>query len=133
LSIFCPICPKSLPEVRQAASLQLKTCLTVKDAKLNEQYHEGWTNLPKETRNAVRDRLISTLGTENTQNPSCAAQCLAYIMAAGFFPETQASSGMASLECFLSEVSDMVRQPAKEHRIEAAFESIAFICQEIVS
>jgi hypothetical protein len=54
-------------------------------------------------------------------------------MAAGFFPETQASSGMASLECFLSEVSDMVRQPAKEHRIEAAFESIAFICQEIVS
>jgi C4-type Zn-finger protein len=80
----------------------------------------------------VRERLISTLGTENI-HPSCAAQCLAYIAVAELFPGTHSSSEITSLEDLLSELWDVVVQPANEHRKEAALETIDYICQEIVS
>lgn len=124
--------PKNSSVARQAAGLQLKNCLTVRDVSLKKEYQQRWSNLQEETRKTVRERLISTLGTENI-HPSCAAQCLAYIGAAELFLETQSSSEVTSLNDLLSELSDVVSQPANEHRKEATLESIAYICQEIVS
>jgi importin subunit beta-1 len=114
---------------RQAAGLQLKNCLTSKDASLKEKYQRRWSNLPCFTCKIVRKRLISSLGTENI-SPSCAAQCLAYILAAELLlPETKYNS----VGNMLVELSDIVSKPADAHRTEAALESIAYICQEIVS
>ncbi len=94
--------PNNSPIARQAAGLQLKNCLTVKDLTLKKECQQRWSKLEEETRMAVRERLISTLGTENI-HPSCAAQCLAYIAVAELFPGTQPSSEMTSWRiCFLS-------------------------------
>lgn len=118
---------------RQAAGLQLKNCLTIRDESLKEEYQRRWSNLPEKIRNTVRNRLVSSLGTENIY-PSCAAQCLAYIAAAELLlPKTPPSSEMTSLKDLLSELSGIVNKPASEHHKEAALESIAYICQEIVS
>jgi importin subunit beta-1 len=123
---------KNSPVARQAAGLQLKNCLTSRDVSLKEKYQRRWANLPEKSRNDVRDRLFSSLGTENIF-PSCAAQCIAYIGAAELLLETQPSSEITCLENVLSELSGIVTQPANERRKEAALDSIACISQEIVS
>ena len=114
---------------RHAAGLQLKNCLTSKDASLKEEYQRKWSNLPEVTRKTIRNRLISSLGTENI-SPSCAAQCLAYIGAAELL---LSKTRNPSVRDMLVELSGIVSKPATAHRKEAALESIAYICQEIVS
>ena len=120
------------PVARQAAGLQLKNCLTVKDVSLKEEYQRRWSNLPEETRKAVRERLITTLGTENIY-PSCAAQCISCIAAAELCLDIQSSSEINSLKNLISELSGIACRPTNERRKEAILDSISYICQEIVS
>lgn len=123
---------KNSPVARQAAGLQLKNCLTVRNVSLKEEYQRRWLALPVKTRNAVRERLISSLGTENVY-PSCAAQCLAHIGAAELLhSESQSSSETTSLGDLLSVLASLIGQTTNEHCQEAVLEALAYICQEVV-
>ncbi|XP_059353376.1 importin subunit beta-like isoform X2 [Daphnia carinata] len=123
---------KNSPVARQAAGLQLKNCLTVRNVSLKEEYQRRWLSLPLKTRKAIRERLISALGTENVY-PSCAAQCLAYTGAAELLSsETQTSSDTTSLGELLSVLASLIiGQTASEHCKEAALEALDYVCQEV--
>lgn len=123
---------KNSPVARQAAGLQLKNCLTVRNVSQKEEYHRRWLALPLKTRKAIRERLISALGTENVY-PSCAAQCLACIGAAELLSsETETSSDTTSLGDLLSVLANLIGQTANEHCKEAALEALGYVCQEVV-
>ncbi len=111
---------------RQAAGLQLKNCLTARDVSLKIKCQQRWLSLPGITRKTILDILLNTLGTEDV-NPSCAAQCLAYIGA------TDAAADSNSLNQLLSELITLFNIRANNGRcIEATVEAIGFICQEVV-
>ncbi|KAI9564565.1 hypothetical protein GHT06_008304 [Daphnia sinensis] len=122
---------KNSPVARQAAGLQLKNCLTVKNVSLKKEYQKRWLSLPLKTRKAIRERLISALGTENVY-PSCAAQCLACIGAAELpSSENQTSSDTSSLGDLLSVLASLIGKSANEHCKEAALEALDYVCQEV--
>ena len=124
---------KNSSVARQAAGLQLKNCLTARNAYLKMEYQQRWISLANDSRKRIREFLLTTLGTENV-NPSCAAQCLACISAAELtYSESVSSSEHCYLNELLSELTSMFNEATYERRKEATIETIGFICQEVVS
>lgn len=122
--------PKNSPVARQAAGLQLKNCLSVREANLKVEYQRRWFSLPLQTRNTVCERLYSSLGTENIY-PSCAAQCLACICAAEVLScDSPCTTFLSDL---LATFTNLLNSKTNNERTkQAAMETIGFICQELV-
>lgn len=107
---------------RPAAALQLKNLLTAKDSDLREQVINRWLAVDPEIRNHVKRNVVNTLGTE-TQRPSAAAQCVAYIAV------IELPRGLWSdlIETLCNNVTlPGSSEPLKESTLEA----IGYICQD---
>ncbi|XP_060517733.1 importin subunit beta isoform X2 [Cylas formicarius] len=109
---------------RMAAGLQLKNQLTSKDHNIRLQYQQRWLDFPEDIRSYIKKNVLGALGTE-TNRPSSAAQCVAYIAVAelpqGQWPE------------LIQILVNNVVQATSEMQKEATLESIGYICQEIDS
>lgn len=118
--------------VRQAAGLQLKNCLTARNSFLKAECQKRWLFLAQHLRKTVYERLLSTLGTESI-NPSCAAQCIAYICAAELLSsESEATVINNTFDEQLLAVIRLCEPDINEPTKLAAMEAIRFICEEIV-
>lgn len=111
------------PVARTAAGLQLKNALTSKDNEVRIQCQKRWLSLPEEVRIHVKRNVLSSLGTE-TQRPSSAAQCVAYIAVAelphGLWPDV------------IQLLTQNVLNPNSTEVVkEATLEAIGYICQDI--
>lgn len=108
---------------RTAAGLQLKNALTSKDPDVRLECQKRWLQLPEDVRMHVKRNALSTLGTE-TQRPSSAAQCVAYIAVTelphGLWPDV------------IQLLTQNVLNPnSTEVMKEATLEAIGYICQDI--
>ncbi|XP_015608846.1 importin subunit beta-1 isoform X3 [Cephus cinctus] len=110
---------------RMAAGLQLKNQLTSKDPALKSQYQQRWLAIPVETREYIKKNILEALGTE-TNRPSAAAQCVAYVAVAEL-PVGQWNDLIPLL------VSNVANPNSTEMMKEATLETIGYICQEIES
>ncbi|KAK9692488.1 Importin-beta N-terminal domain [Popillia japonica] len=113
------------PVARMAAGLQLKNQLTSKDPNVKLQYQQRWMSFPEEIRTYVKKNIVGALGTE-TNRPSSAAQCVAYVAVAEL-PQGQWHGLIAAL------VNNVVQANSTEMQKEATLEAIGYICQEIDS
>uniref|UniRef100_A0A1B6BYM1 Importin N-terminal domain-containing protein n=1 Tax=Clastoptera arizonana TaxID=38151 RepID=A0A1B6BYM1_9HEMI len=111
------------PVARMAAGLQLKNTLTSKDPTINKQYQQRWLNFSEETRLYVKKNIVGALGTE-TNRPSSAAQCVAYVAVAEL-PVGQWPDLIAAL------VNNVINDSSTEIMKEATLEAIGYICQDI--
>ncbi|KAL5279085.1 KPNB1 family protein [Megaselia abdita] len=109
---------------RIAAGLQLKNHLTSKDVNVTQEYVQRWHSFPVDTREYIKKNIIGALGTE-TNRPSCAAQCVAYV-AVIELPLKRWEFLVATL------VKKVVTEGSSEMEKESALEAIGYICQEIV-
>lgn len=111
------------PIARSAAGLQLKNALTSKDSEIRTQHQQRWLALPDETRAFIKRNVISALGTE-TNRPSVAAQCAAYIAV------TELPHGL--WQDVIHVLTQNVTNPGStELMMEANLEAIGYICQDI--
>ena len=106
-----------------AAALQLKNHLTSKDADIRGQVQQRWLSYPEQTRNYIKQNVLTALGTENSR-PSSAAQCVAYIGVAelphNLWPE------------LIPILTQNVTNPnSTEIMKESTLEAIGYICQDI--
>jgi importin subunit beta-1 len=108
--------------VRMAAGLQLKNCLTSKDAVVAVAAQQRWLALAEEVRGYVKKNVVAALGTE-TNRPSAAAQCVAYVAVA----ELPAKQWPDLIERLAANV---VAPTSTEVTKEATLEAIGYICQE---
>ncbi|XP_076765223.1 importin subunit beta Fs(2)Ket isoform X2 [Xylocopa sonorina] len=113
------------PVARMAAGLQLKNQLTSKDTQLKYQYQQRWLSIPAETREFIKKNIFGALGTE-TNRPSSAAQCVAYVAVAEL-PAHEWTNVMQLL------VNNVVNPNSTEIMKEATLEAIGYICQDIES
>lgn len=111
------------PVARAAAGLQLKNQLTAREEALRIQQQDRWRSLPEETRLYIRERVLSTLGTE-VFRPSSAPQCLAYIA----IVELPDKTWPGLIEALTKNVTDPASAP--QLRL-ASLEAIGYICQDI--
>ncbi|XP_050309987.1 importin subunit beta-1 isoform X2 [Anthonomus grandis grandis] len=109
---------------RMAAGLQLKNQLTAKDQTVKVQYQQRWIAFPEDIRNYIKKNVVGALGTE-TNRPSSAAQCVAYIAVAEL-PQQQWPDLISTL------VSNVVNATSEMQK-EATLEAIGYICSEIDS
>ncbi|CAG9767611.1 unnamed protein product [Ceutorhynchus assimilis] len=109
---------------RMAAGLQLKNQLTAKDLSMKDQYQQRWLAFPADVRTYIKKNVVGALGTE-TNRPSSAAQCVAYIGVAelpkGDWPD------------LISTLVANVVNATSEMQKEATLETIGYICSEIDS
>jgi len=112
-----------IPLVRQAAGIQLKNCLVVKDSSVKQAYHERWFALDETVRNSVKANVFRALETE-TAKPSSAASCIAGIASAEL-PHNLWPDLLNNL-C-LNTSNDCSSDTLKESTLEA----IGYICQDI--
>ncbi|CAH0557204.1 unnamed protein product [Brassicogethes aeneus] len=110
---------------RMAAGLQLKNQLTSKDATNKVVYQQRWLAFPEEVRSYIKKNVVGALGTE-TNRPSSAAQCVAYIAVAEL-PQKQWPDLIQTL------VNNVCHANSTEMQKEATLEAIGYICQEIDS
>ncbi len=108
-----------------AAGLQLKNCLTSKNAELKQDYQQRWLTFPLELRSYVKKNILAALGTE-TIRPSSAAQCVSY-MAVAELPVNQWPELIPVL------VANVTAANSTEIVREATLEAIGYICQDVVS
>ncbi|XP_018329398.1 importin subunit beta-1 isoform X1 [Agrilus planipennis] len=113
------------PVARMAAGLQLKNQLTSKDQNIKITYQQRWLALPEEIRDYIKKNIVGALGTE-TNRPSSAAQCVAYVAVAEL--PTGQWPGLINLL-----VNNVVQANSTEMQKEATLEAIGYICQEIDS
>ncbi|XP_056637242.1 importin subunit beta-1 isoform X2 [Diorhabda carinulata] len=113
------------PVARMAAGLQLKNQLTSKDPSIKITYQQRWLAFPEDIRDYIKKNVVGALGTE-TNRPSSAAQCVAYIAVAEL-PQRQWPDLIANL------VSNVCQGNSTEMQKEATLEAIGYICQEIDS
>nr|CAH7741023.1 unnamed protein product [Callosobruchus chinensis] len=113
------------PVARMAAGLQLKNQLTSKDPNIKQTYQHRWLSFPEDIRSYIKKNVVGALGTE-TNRPSSAAQCVAYIAVAEL-PQHQWPDLIATL------VSNVCQANSTEIQKEATLEAIGYICQEIDS
>ncbi|XP_011306914.1 importin subunit beta-1 isoform X1 [Fopius arisanus] len=110
---------------RMAAGLQLKNQLTSKDPAVKAQFQQRWLAIPVETREYIKKNILGALGTE-TNRPSSAAQCVAYVAVA----ELPVNQWTELIPLLVSNIAD---QNSTEMMKEATLETIGYICQEIDS
>ncbi|KAI9476884.1 karyopherin Kap95 [Coemansia sp. RSA 989] len=67
--------------VRTAAGIALKNALTAKDESLQEQHSQRWLQVDESVRGQVKQGAMVTLGSENRQATTAAAQAIAAITA----------------------------------------------------
>ncbi|KAJ2841809.1 karyopherin Kap95, partial [Coemansia brasiliensis] len=67
--------------VRTAAGIALKNALTAKDESLQEQHSQRWLQVDEGVRGQVKQGAMVTLGSENRQATTAAAQAIAAITA----------------------------------------------------
>ncbi|XP_019873944.1 importin subunit beta-1 isoform X2 [Aethina tumida] len=113
------------PVARMAAGLQLKNQLTSKDADNKAAYQQRWLGFPDDIRTYIKRNVVGALGTE-TNRPSSAAQCVAYIAVAEL-PQKQWPDLIQTL------VNNVCQANSTEMQKEATLEAIGYICQEIDS
>eukprot|EP00794_Sanderia_malayensis_P017676 gene17676-19438_t len=112
------------PVVRMAAGLQLKNCLTSKDANIKQQHQQRWFSIEENARSQIKTLVLSTLGTET--GLSTAAQCVAGIAAAEL-PQNQWPDLLQLL------VMNVENAQSSYQLKEASLEAIGYMCQDIES
>ncbi|XP_028402951.1 importin subunit beta-1-like [Dendronephthya gigantea] len=108
---------------RMAAALQLKNQLTSKDDRVKLAYQQRWLGLEDTIKNAVKTRVVATLGTESTR-PAIGPQCIAAI-ACTELPVQQWPDLIPTL------VQNVTNGTATESLKEQTLEAIGYICQDI--
>ncbi|XP_037297957.1 importin subunit beta-1 isoform X1 [Manduca sexta] len=108
---------------RMAAGLQLKNHLTSKDPLLKQQYQQRWLALPEDIRLYIKKNILTAIGTESNR-PSSAAQCVAYVAVAEL-PVNQWNDLIPIL------VENVINAQSTELKKEATLEAIGYICQDI--
>jgi len=109
---------------RMAAGLQLKNCLTSKDANVKQQHQQRWFSIDENARSQLKAMVFGALGTET--GLSSAAQCVASIAAAEL-PHGQWDNLLPSL------VLNIENAQSSFQLKEASLEAIGYICQDIES
>ncbi|KAJ2156840.1 karyopherin Kap95 [Coemansia sp. RSA 552] len=108
--------------VRSAAGIALKNALTAKDDSRQMQCSQRWLQVDESTRGQVKQGVLATLGSENRQATTAAAQAIAAITGTEL-PQGQWQDVITTL---LQNVSS----PNASMKV-ASLQTIGFICESI--
>ncbi|KAJ1736007.1 karyopherin Kap95 [Coemansia biformis] len=108
--------------VRSAAGIALKNALTARDEARQEQHSQRWLQVDEGVRSQVKQGVLVTLGSENRQATTAAAQAIAAITATEL-PQGQWSDVVATL---LQNVTT-----SRTSLKIASLQTIGFICESI--
>lgn len=111
--------------IRTAAGIAVKNALTARDQARVEEYTARWTNLPQASRDDIKQKVLSTLGSQEHRAGTAAAQVIAAI-AAIELPVGLWNELISQLLGAMGDASNMrLRQ--------AALQAIGFTCEGISS
>ncbi|KAJ1031485.1 hypothetical protein NDA13_001878 [Ustilago tritici] len=111
--------------IRTAAGIAVKNALTARDPTRVEEYTARWTLLPQDSRNDIKQNVLSTLGSQEHRAGTAAAQVIAAI-AAIELPVGLWNELISQLLSAMGDASNMrLRQ--------AALQAIGFTCEGISS
>ncbi|KAJ2717299.1 karyopherin Kap95 [Coemansia spiralis] len=110
------------PPVRSAAGIALKNALTARDEARQEQHSQRWLQVDDAVRSQVKQGVLVTLGSENRQATTAAAQAIAAITATEL-PQGQWADVIATLLQNVTTTSTSLKI--------ASLQTIGFICESI--
>ncbi|KAJ1965733.1 karyopherin Kap95 [Dipsacomyces acuminosporus] len=108
--------------VRSAAGIALKNALVAKDASRQEQYAQRWLQVDENTRSQIKQGTLVTLGSEDRQATTAAAQTIAAITAI----ELPKGQWLDAINTLLQNVST-----TNSNLKIASLQTIGFICESI--
>ncbi|KAJ1675667.1 karyopherin Kap95 [Spiromyces aspiralis] len=108
--------------VRMAAGIALKNTLTAREDKRKEEYMMRWLQVDPSVRNQIKQGVLGTLATSDSQASRAAAQTIAAI-AAIELPQNQWPDAINTL---LTNVNTQ-----NEHLKKASLQAIGYICESI--
>lgn len=111
--------------IRNAAGLALKNALTARESQRSAEYSERWFALTIEARNDVKQKVFTSLGSQDARTGQASAQVLAAI-AAVELPVGQSQDMIGRL---LSQMGDVGNVNLRR----ATLQAIGFICESSVS
>lgn len=111
--------------IRTAAGIAVKNALTARDPTRVEEYTARWTLLPQDSRDDIKQKVLSTLGSQEHRAGTAAAQVIAAIAAIDL-PVGLWNELISQLLSAMGDASNMrLRQ--------AALQAIGFTCEGISS